>query len=124
MKTSTIGGYCGIGADGTAATTDCLGTGTSKGSGYVDLTATFNVVSGMSLALHYGRQSVRSYERLSYEDYKVGLTRAFGATTLGAAVLGTDAEGRFCRYTPTTAGSRETENVAGSAVVLSASRAF
>src|SRR6266566_1958299 len=27
MKTQTIGGYCGIGADGTAATTDCLGTG-------------------------------------------------------------------------------------------------
>lgn len=124
MNTRTIGGYCGISADGTAATTDCLGTGASKGSGYLDLTATFNVVFGMSLALHYGRQHVRSYDRLSYADYKIGLTRAFGATTLGAAVLGTDAEGRFYRYTPTSAGSRETENVARSAIVLSASRVF
>jgi uncharacterized protein (TIGR02001 family) len=124
MNTRTIGGYCGISADGTVATTDCLGTGASKGSGYVDVTATFNVIFGASLALHYGRQFVRSYDRLSYADYKIGLTRAFGATTLGAAVLGTDAEGRFYRYTPTTAGSRETENVARSAIVLSASRVF
>jgi uncharacterized protein (TIGR02001 family) len=124
MKTRTIGGYCGIRADGTAATTDCLGTGASRGSGYVDLTATFDVVFGMGLALHYGRQYVRSYDRLSYADYKIGLTRALGAATLGAAVLGTDAEGRFYRYTPTTAGSGETENVARSAIVLSASKAF
>jgi uncharacterized protein (TIGR02001 family) len=124
MKTGTIGGYCGISADGTAATTDCLGTGASKGSGYIDLAATFNVVGGVSLGLHYGRQHVRSYDRLSYTDYKVGFTRAFGAATLGVALVGTDADGRFYRFTPTTAGSGETENVARSAIVLSASKTF
>jgi uncharacterized protein (TIGR02001 family) len=124
MKTGTIGGYCGISADGTAATTDCLGSGASKGSGYVDLAATLNVALGVSLALHYGRQQVRSYDRLSYTDYKVGFSRAFGAATLGAALVGTDADGRFYRFTPTTAGSGETENVARSAIVLSASRTF
>ena len=124
MKTGTIGGYCGISADGTAATTDCLGTGASKGSGYIDLAATFNVVGGVSLALHYGRQQVRSYDRLSYTDYKVGFTRAFGAATLGVALVGTDADGRFYRFTPTTAGSGETENVARSGIVLSASKTF
>jgi len=124
MKTSTIGGYCGINADGSAATTNCLGTGDSKSSGYIDLAATFNLALGASLALHYGRQSVRNYEGMSYTDYKVGLTRTFGAATLGVAVLGTDAEGRFFRYTPTTAGSGETENVARSAIVLTASRTF
>lgn len=124
MKTRTIGGYCGIGTDGTAATSDCLGTGASKGSGYLDLTATFDVVVGMSLGLHYGYQFVRSYAPLSYADYKIGLTRQFGAVTLGAAAVGTDAEGRFYRYTPTTSGSRETEDVARLGVVLSASKAF
>ena len=124
MKTSTIGGYCGISPDGTAGTTDCLGTGTSKGSGYVDLSATFDVGAGASLALHYGRQFVRSYDRLSYGDYKIGLTRQFGAVTLGAAVVGTDAEGRFYRYTPTTSGSRETEDVARPAIVWLASKTF
>lgn len=124
MKTSTIGGYCGIDPDGSAATTDCLGTGASKSSGYIDLAATFNIPLGASLGLHYGHQSVRSYDRLSYADYKVGLSRAFGGTTLGAAWVGTDAEGRFYRFAPTTAGSTETENVARSAMVLSASRTF
>lgn len=124
MKTGTIGGYCGISADGSAATTNCLGTGSSKGSGYLDLTGTFDVAVGMSLGLHYGRQYVRSYAPLSYLDYKIGLTRPFGAVTLGAAVVGTDAESRFYRYTPTTAGSRETENVARLGVVLSASKTF
>lgn len=124
MKTGTIGGYCGISANGTAATTDCLGTGASKGSGYIDISATFNVVAGASLALHYGRQYVRSYDRLSYTDYKIALTRAFGAATLGAALVGTDAEGRFYRFTPTTAGSGETENVARPGIVLSASKTF
>ena len=124
MKTRTIGGYCGISADGTAATTDCLGTGGSKGSGYLDLTATFAVVVGMTLALHYGHQYVRSYAPLSYADYKIGLTRPLGAVTLGAAVVGAGAERRFYRYTPTTTGSQETEDVARLALVLSASRAF
>ena len=124
MKTSTIGGYCGIDPDGSPATTNCLGSGASNASGYVDATATFNVALGASLALHYGHQSVRSYEPLSYADYRVGLTRAFGGTTLGAAWVSTDAEGRFYRFAPTTTGSNETENVARSAIVLSASRAF
>jgi len=124
MKTSTIGGYCGISSDGTAGTTDCLGTGASRGSGYVDLGATFDVVVGVSLALHYGRQFVRSYSHLSYADYRIGFTRPFGAVTFGAAVVGTDAERRFYRYTPTTAGSGETEDVGKLGIVLSASKAF
>ena len=124
LKTATIGGYCGIGADGTPATTDCLGTGPSKGSGYVDLNAAFDVPVGFNLALHYGRQFVRSYDQLSYGDYKIGLTRQFGAVTLGAAVVGTDAESRFYRYTPTTTGSRETEDVGRPAIVWLASKAF
>jgi hypothetical protein len=124
MKTSTMGGYCGINADGSAATSNCLGTGDSKSSGYIDVAATFNVPFGASLALHYGHQSVRSYDRLNYADYRVGLSLAFGGTTLGAAWIGTDAEGRFYRFTPTTSGSGETENVAKSAMVLSASRSF
>ena len=124
MKTGTIGGYCGLAADGTAATSDCLGTGSSKGSGYVDLGAAFDVIVGVSLAVHYGYQYVRNYSQLSYADYKLGLSRQFGGVTLGAAAVGTDAERRFYRFTPTTAGSRETADVGKLGVVLSASKAF
>jgi uncharacterized protein (TIGR02001 family) len=79
---------------------------------------------GLNLALHYGYQYVRNYPQLSYSDYKIGLSRAFGGITLGAAAIGTDAESRFYRYTPTTAGSTETEDVSKAAFVLSASKAF
>ena len=124
MKTSTIGGYCGIGTDGTAATSDCLGSGSTKGSGYIDLGASFNTVVGLNLALHYGYQYVRNHPHLSYADYRFGLTRQFGSVTLGAAAVGTGAEGRFYRYTPTTTGSNETESVAKPALVLLASKNF
>jgi uncharacterized protein (TIGR02001 family) len=124
MKTSTIGGYCGIQSDGTTATSSCLGDGDSKGSGYVDLAGALNAPLGASVSLHYGYQFVRNYPQLSYGDYKVGLTRQFGGVTLGAAAVATDAERRFYRYTPTTAGSRETQDVGKLGVVLTASRAF
>lgn len=124
MKTRTIGGYCGLTTDGSAATAACLGTGSTKGSGYADLGATFAVVAGVSVALHYGYQYVRNYPHLSYGDYRVGVSRQFGAVVLGAAAVGTDAERRFYRYTPTTAGSQETQDVAKLGMVLSASKAF
>lgn len=124
MKTNTIGGYCGINSDGTPATSDCLGTGSTKGSGYLDLAASFNVVAGINLGLHYGYQSVSNYPELAYSDFKLGLSRDFGGFTLGAAAVGTNAETRFYRYTPTTPGSQETADVAGTTIVLSASKAF
>lgn len=124
LKTRTIGGYCGIAADGSAATSDCLGTGSSTGSGYIDLAAAFAVVGGANLELHLGHQSVRNYPHLSYGDYRIGLTHSVGGVMLGAAAVGTDAEHRFYRYTPTTAGSRETQDVGKVGIVLSASKAF
>lgn len=124
MKTSTIGGYCGINSDGSAVTSDCLGTGSTNGSGYVDLAAGFDVIAKVNLGLHYGYQYVRNYSQLSYSDYKLGLTRQVGGITLGAAAVGTTAESRFYRYAPTTPGSTETQDVAKATIVLSASKAF
>jgi uncharacterized protein (TIGR02001 family) len=123
LKTRTIGSYCGIATDGSAETSNCLGTGSTTGSGYVDFGSGLNV-AGFTLAMHYGYQFVRNYPQLSYGDYKVGLTRQFGRVSLGAAAVGTDAERRFYRYTPTTGGSRETQDVGKLSMVLSASRAF
>lgn len=124
MNARTIGGYCGVNADGTAASTDCLGTGRSSGSGYVDLSATFDVVLGMNLVLHYGRQRVQNYPKLSYSDYKVAVTREWAGLALGVAAVGTDAARRFYRYAPTTGGSTETEDVGKPALVLSAGKSF
>jgi Bacterial protein of unknown function (Gcw_chp) len=124
MKTGTIGGYCGINADGTAASSGCLGAGSSKGSTYLDFSATLDIALRMNLALHGGRQSVESYRQLSYWDYKVALTKAWAGLTVGVAAVGNDAASRFYRYTPTTAGSTETEDVSKAAIVLSVAKTF
>ena len=67
---------------------------------------------------------MNNYPELAYSDFKIGVSRLFGTFTLGAAAVGTNAESRFYRYTPTTPGSQETQDVAGTAIVLSASKAF
>lgn len=124
MKTGTIGGYCGINSDASAVTTDCLGSGATQGSGYLDFTAIVPIGHARALQLHAGRQRVRNYGRLSYWDYRLGVTQDWAGLAWGVAVVGTDAEDRFYRYTPTTAGSTETEYVGRAAVVLSVGRSF
>jgi len=123
MHTRTIGGSCGLDADGSPATGPCLGGGSSEGSVYLDVGAALILPAGLGLALHAGRQEVRSYDALSYTDFKVGLTRAVASITLGLALVGTDAERRFYRFTPTSGGG-ETEDVSTTTVVASASKSF
>ena len=124
MKTGTIGGFCGITSDATPVTTNCLGTGSSQGSGYFDLTLSLPVAPVGDVVVHVGHQSVLNYESLSYWDYKVGVSKNWAGLIWGAAVTGTDAEGRFYRYTPTTTGSTETEYVGGGTIVLSLGKTF
>ena len=123
MNGATIGGFCGINEDGSQASGDCLGTGDTKGSGYLDVTGSFSVGSGVGLVLHFGRQWVSNYDELSYSDYKVAVTRPVVGVNLGLAVVGTDAEDRFYRFTPTSGGS-ETEYVGETTVVFSVGKTF
>lgn len=79
------------------APSDLPGRGDSKGSSYLDLSATFEVAEKTTLTLHAGRQMVKNYGALSYNDFKVGIAKDFGFATIGLAVIGTDAE--KSRYT-------------------------
>ncbi len=62
--------------------------------------------------------------RLIVATIVAAVTAPLEAQSLGAALVSTDANSRFYRYTPTTAGSRETEDVGRLAIVWSASKAF
>lgn len=66
--------------------------GGSKGSGYLDLNANFEVYEKTTLTLHAGRQWVHNYGQLNYNDYKIGIARDFGFATIGLAVIGTNAD--------------------------------
>ena len=64
----------------------------SKGSTYLDLTATFDLGDGYSLAPHLGRQAVKGGSFYSYTDYALTLGKDIGnGLTASAALIGTNA---------------------------------
>ena len=68
-------------------------TAKTTGSGYLDLTGTFDIGNGLSLAAHVGHQSVSGRSSASYTDYKLGISKDIAKYgTVGLAVTGTDAK--------------------------------
>ena len=64
----------------------------SKNSGYLDLTGTFDLGNGWSVAPHIGHQRVAHTSSASYTDYAVTVAKDFGnGFSASAAVVGTDA---------------------------------
>ena len=74
------------------STTNLFGTSNSKNSGYLDLTANFDMAEGLQLNVHLGRQIVKNNGSLSYNDYKVGVTKDFGVVSVSLSVIGTDTD--------------------------------
>ncbi len=95
--------------------------GDSKGSGYLDLNANFEIADKTTLGLHVGRQRVNNYGNLNYTDYKLGVSRDFGFATLGAAVVGTNA--KLVNYPRVTSGAKS-KDVTDTGFVVSISKTF
>lgn len=77
------------------STTNLFGNVDSKGSGYFDVTASFDLGDGLTLAPHVGHQTVRHLPVASYTDYSLTLAKDFSGLVLSAAVVGTDADKGF-----------------------------
>ncbi|MEK9774994.1 MAG: TorF family putative porin [Quisquiliibacterium sp.] len=77
------------------AVTDIFGFPDSKGSTYVDLGASFDVGSGVTLGAHYGHQTIKNNAGCSYDDWKLGLSKDFAGLNLGLAYVGTNAGGCY-----------------------------
>lgn len=60
------------------STTNLFGTDNSKGSGYLDVSATFDLGNGLSLVPHVGRQTVKNNSAVSYTDYALTLNKDLG----------------------------------------------
>lgn len=96
--------------------------GDSKGSGYLDLNATFEIAEKTNLGLHVGKQWVKNYGALNYTDYKVSLSRDFGFATLGAAIVGTDAN--RVAYPNVVNAAGKSKDVTDTTLVLSITKTF
>jgi uncharacterized protein (TIGR02001 family) len=112
LKSSTAGVY---------AFSALPANGDSKGSGYLDLNANFEVADKTILTLHAGRQTVRHYGALDYNDYKVGVARDFGFATIGLAVVATDADKNYWKISNS---AGKTKELGSSSAVLSLSKTF
>jgi uncharacterized protein (TIGR02001 family) len=73
--------------------TNLFGFANSKNSGYLDLSAAFDLGSGYSLTPHIGHQTVSGNGDYSYTDYALTLGKDFGnGLSASLAVIGTDAK--------------------------------
>ena len=75
------------------AVSNLFGFADSKRSGYLDLSATFDLGNGWSIAPHIGHQKVKNFSAASYTDYSVTVGKDFGnGFSASAAAVGTDAD--------------------------------
>ena len=100
---------------------DYFGLANSDGSGYLDLTASFELAPKFALVAHVGQQTVEGYSNLDYVDYKVGVTYDLNGWILGAAYVDTDADKPTFSLTNN---AGDTEDLAKGTLVLSISKSF
>ena len=96
--------------------------GDSRGPGYIELNASFEVMDKTTLGLHAGHLAVKNYGELSYTDYKISIARDFGWATVGLAAIASDADAKWYRYCESN--GRHCENPTKDVLVLSVSRAL
>lgn len=75
------------------STSNLFGTPNSKNSGYLDVSATFDLGNGLTLVPHIGRQLVKNNGFYSYTDYALTLNKDLGnGFVVSGALQGTDAK--------------------------------
>ena len=67
--------------------------GKTSGSGYLDLSASYDMGNGLSLGAHVGHQTVSGFSDASYSDYNVSVHKDIAKVgTIGLTLSGTDAK--------------------------------
>jgi uncharacterized protein (TIGR02001 family) len=94
----------------------------SEGSGYLDISASYELAPKLMLVGHIGNQTVENFKNLDYTDYKIGITYDLNGWILGAAYIDTDADDPF--YTMATSAAGKVKDLGEGTVVLSVSKSF
>ena len=103
------------------AVSDFFAAPDTKGSNYIDLTATVDLGRGFGVVGHVGHQKVKNFGDFDYTDYKLGVTKDIGGWVFGIAYIDTDAEESLYTFTNATG---KAVNVGDATVVLSVSKTF
>ena len=94
--------------------------GKSKGTYYLDITATYPVNDKLNVIGHYGMLNVKTYNELDYNDWKLGVTYDLSGWSLGASYIDTDAKTNWYY----TGGAKGNKNTGEGTVVLSIGKTF
>jgi uncharacterized protein (TIGR02001 family) len=108
--------------------------GETKGSGYLELNAAYDLGSGWGVSGHIGHQKVKDsvatpgFTDASYSDYNIGVTKDVGFGVVGLKYSATDADGSCGAATVSAycwpGGSGGVSNVAEDAIVASFTKTF
>ena len=124
-KRNTVSGACGVNTSGVATLTCApVNGGGSKGSGYLDLGAAFELGNGFNLVGHVGKLSVKGYGLFNYTDYKIGVTKDWAGVTWGAAYIDSNAKADVYRTVKTESGNSAVKDMSDGTLVLSVSKTF
>jgi uncharacterized protein (TIGR02001 family) len=99
------------------STTNLFGAVNSKGSGYLDLSATFDMGNGWSVVPHAGSQRIANAG--TYTDYSLAVNKDIDGLVLSASLVGTSSNIR-----PYTLAGSGTKDLAKSGLVLSIKKNF
>lgn len=94
--------------------------GSSKGTTYLDLNANIPLTGQLGLVAHYGILSMKKYDELDYQDWKLGVTYDLQGWVLGAAYVDTSADPMWYY----TSGSLGPKDSGRATVVFSVSKTF
>ncbi|BBN89304.1 TorF family putative porin [Azospira sp. I09] len=72
--------------------TGANGTDNTRGSGYLELNAAYDLGDGWGVLGHVGHQKIKNNDDASYTDYKVGVTKDVGFGTVGLSYWTTNAK--------------------------------
>jgi len=102
--------------------------GKTRGSGYLELNASYDLGDGWGLTGHVGHQKVKGNRNASYSDWRLGVTKDVGFGVIGLAYSDTNAEGScsageaYCWGT--SEGTRNFKDVGRGTAILSFNKSF
>jgi uncharacterized protein (TIGR02001 family) len=96
----------------------------SKGSSYLDLSATIEIDKGLTLVPHYGSQTVKNFSDASYSDYGLTINKDVDGVVYSAALVSVTSKkitgnpGEYMNYSP------EGKNLGKGAIIFSIKKNF
>ena len=98
--------------------------GSSKGTGYFQIDASYEFAPKWTVTGHVGKASIKNYSELNYTDVKVGVTYDLSGWVLGGAVVGTNANKQWYAGQRAVAGANNTKDLGNTTLVLSVAKTF